>query len=154
MVSGRETYESVRMSGPKQEWSFGFFVEERDDVEIKDETYMRFTKLDVKEVSPVWLGAGVNTETLDIRSTNNTANENVIDNRRGVDWLESLGVNVIDTSDCKTGPERVNKIVDALIAADEDRQSDDDEVRRLRSDNAYMRTRLMLAGIEVPDETN
>lgn len=68
-AGGRDTYTTVKRLGPLQEWSYGF--------QILDSTFgthegvdVRFLrKLDVFEVSPVLLGAGVGTRTDSIKST-------------------------------------------------------------------------------------
>ena len=68
MVSGREHYEAIKMTGGLQEWSFGFFVTDSEPGE-KDGIDIRYLKnMDEKEISPVLVGAGENTRTLDIKS--------------------------------------------------------------------------------------
>ena len=78
MTSGREHYEAVKMAGELQEWSFGFFPTEYEFGEFgESKQEVRYlNKVDVKEISPVLVGAGENTRTLDIKSANMTyANE-------------------------------------------------------------------------------
>lgn len=63
-AAGRETFEVVKELGQKGEWSYGFDVLEESFGKF-GERDVRFLKaLDVHEVSPVLLGAGVNTRTL------------------------------------------------------------------------------------------
>jgi len=66
--AGRETFETIKGMGDLQEWSYGFDVVERGDVdELPEELRGAFRvlkKLKVHEVSPVLLGAGIDTRTL------------------------------------------------------------------------------------------
>lgn len=69
---GREWYSALKfdMENPpaRQEWSFGFFVD-RYRFELRGEKEVRvLEKLLVHEVSPVVLGAGVNTRTIDVKN--------------------------------------------------------------------------------------
>ena len=69
--AGREWYAALKfdMENPpaRQEWSFGFFVD-KYRIERRDEKDVRvLEKLSVHEVSPVVLGAGVNTRTIDVK---------------------------------------------------------------------------------------
>jgi len=65
---GRETYETVKALGNLQEWSYGFDVTDWEEGEFEDQDVIFLKGLDVVEVSPVMLGAGVNTHTVDIKS--------------------------------------------------------------------------------------
>lgn len=70
--AGREHYESVKFSGGLQEWSYGFKVEEADE-ETRDGQRIRvLKKVKVFEISPVLLGAGVDTGTLAIKADKKT----------------------------------------------------------------------------------
>lgn len=60
---GRETYQTVKNLGDLQEWSYGFKVLERSEGEFQDEQVQFLRRLDVTEVSPVMLGAGIGTRT-------------------------------------------------------------------------------------------
>ena len=64
---GRNTYIAIKRAAELQEWSFGFFVLDEEVEERDGEEYERYTKIDVREVSPVIVGGGVNTGTIDIR---------------------------------------------------------------------------------------
>jgi phage head maturation protease len=77
MTTGRETYESVKFSGDLQEYSYGFRVLEVGDekeVEAWAKAHdgarpLRIIKsVDPFEISPVLKGAGIDTQTLDIKS--------------------------------------------------------------------------------------
>ena len=66
--AGKEHYEAVKFSGGLQEWSYGFKVDESDE-ETRDSQKVRvLKKVTVFEISPVLLGAGVDTATLAIKS--------------------------------------------------------------------------------------
>ena len=69
-LAGKETYQTVKNLGDLQEWSYGYdilrseqgkFGEGQDDVRF-------LKKLEVPEVSPVLLGAGIDTHTESIKS--------------------------------------------------------------------------------------
>lgn len=63
-AAGRETFEVVKAMGSLQEWSYGFDVLEGGEGEFNGEQVHFLRSLDVHEVSPVLLGAGINTRTL------------------------------------------------------------------------------------------
>ena len=65
---GRDTYEAVKFSGELQEWSYGFYTLEAEEGMQDDEVVRFLKKLDVKEISPVLVGAGENTATLAIKA--------------------------------------------------------------------------------------
>lgn len=62
--AGKETFEVVKQMGDLQEWSYGYDVEQSSDGQLDGEDVTYLEKLTVHEVSPVILGAGVNTRTL------------------------------------------------------------------------------------------
>ena len=65
---GRDTYESVKFAPHLQEWSYGFYDLDSEDG-VGDEEGARILKqVDVKEISPVLIGAGVNTGILSIKN--------------------------------------------------------------------------------------
>ena len=72
MASGREWYESIKAShaaGVPQEFSYGFDILEKDVDGASEFGAQRILKsLDVFEVSPVMVGAGMNTRLLDVKS--------------------------------------------------------------------------------------
>ena len=68
MQAGTELFESVKMAGDLQQWSYGFRVEKESST-IRDGRAIRvLEKLLVSEVSPVMVGAGNSTETLAVKS--------------------------------------------------------------------------------------
>lgn len=67
-AAGTEHYEAVKFSGGLQEWSYGFRVDEAGEDTIDGSKIRVLKKLTVFEISPVLLGAGVDTGTLAIKS--------------------------------------------------------------------------------------
>ena len=68
MVAGREMYESVKMAGDLQEWSYGYRVLKESQAMVEGRPVRVLETLSVKEVSPVMVGAGNDTQTLAIKS--------------------------------------------------------------------------------------
>lgn len=69
---GRDTYEAVKFAPELQEWSYGFYPIETEDGKDEEEGARILKKLDEKEISPVLVGAGVNTAVLAIKSGEET----------------------------------------------------------------------------------
>jgi HK97 family phage prohead protease len=67
-AEGRDTYEAIKFSGDLQEWSFGFYVLEAEDGKEDGANVRYLKKIDIKEISPVLVGAGENTATLAIKN--------------------------------------------------------------------------------------
>lgn len=68
--SGKETFAVLKRLGQKQEWSYGFDVLETGelDEEMRQKGVWRvIKKVKVYEVSPVLVGAGVDTHTLSVK---------------------------------------------------------------------------------------
>jgi len=65
--AGRETFATVKGMGDLQEWSYGYDPVEADRGQFEDQDVRFLRKLKVNEVSPVLLGAGVNTRTLAVK---------------------------------------------------------------------------------------
>jgi HK97 family phage prohead protease len=68
MMAGRENYESVKMAGELQEWSYGFDILEWSYGQFNGTDVRFLKKMRVIEVSPVMLGAGIGTGTDSIKS--------------------------------------------------------------------------------------
>jgi HK97 family phage prohead protease len=66
--SGLETYKTVKNLGDLQQWSYGFQVEESEDGTVDNKKVRILKKMTVFEVSPVFIGAGNDTQTLTIKS--------------------------------------------------------------------------------------
>ncbi len=69
---GKEHYESIKFSGGLQEWSYGFKVDESGEKEIDGQKVRLLKKITPFEISPVLLGAGVDTATLAIKNEKTT----------------------------------------------------------------------------------
>lgn len=81
-TAGRETYATVKEMGELQEWSYGFDVIKAlpPSEEQKQAGARRvLAKVRVHEVSPVLIGAGVNTRTLSLKARNLTISVDVIE---------------------------------------------------------------------------
>lgn len=70
--TGREHYEAVKFSGGLQEWSYGFRVDESETEERDGQKVRVLKKISIFEISPVLLGAGVDTGTVDIKNNKTT----------------------------------------------------------------------------------
>lgn len=65
---GLATYQTVKGLGDLQEWSYGFTIEQSDYGDFEGRRVRFLRALDVTEVSPVMVGAGVGTRTESIKS--------------------------------------------------------------------------------------
>jgi HK97 family phage prohead protease len=74
-LAGKETYQTVKNLGDLQEWSYGYDVNEAETGQFEDHDVQFLTSLTVHEVSPVMLGAGIGTETIDIKGAKPFPNE-------------------------------------------------------------------------------
>lgn len=70
--SGREHYEAVKFSGGLQEWSYGFRPKEFEEIEEDGKPIRLLKEIEPYEISPVLLGAGVDTGTLAIKAGKST----------------------------------------------------------------------------------
>lgn len=64
---GRDHFETLKEMGPLMEWSYGFDIVDSELGQFQNEDVRFLRKLKVHEVSPVLLGAGVNTRTLAVK---------------------------------------------------------------------------------------
>lgn len=71
-TEGRDTYEAVKFAPELQEWSYGFYPELTEEGEGDEAGARILVKVNEKELSPVLVGAGVNTATLAIKSAEET----------------------------------------------------------------------------------
>lgn len=67
-IKGKEHYETVKALGDLQEWSYGFEIKDQSFGEFEGRDVRFLRALDVFEVSPVMIGAGVGTGTDDIKA--------------------------------------------------------------------------------------
>jgi hypothetical protein len=65
---GRDTYLTVKALRGLQEWSYGYRILEREKSKDAQGPILRLKKLDVREVSPTLVGAGIGTHTVSIKS--------------------------------------------------------------------------------------
>ena len=68
-VNGRETYQTVKDVGELQEWSYALPKIDYEMQTIDGERVRVLKHIEVPEVSPVLLGAGIGTRTLDIKQS-------------------------------------------------------------------------------------
>jgi HK97 family phage prohead protease len=66
--SGLETYKTVKNLGDLQEWSYGFEALDSSEDKVDGQKVRVLKKLKAFEVSPVFIGAGNDTQTLNIKS--------------------------------------------------------------------------------------
>lgn len=66
---GRDTFTTVKEMGDLQEWSYGYDVEKSGSGTFEGEDVRFLEELKVHEVSPVMLGAGIDTRTLAVKSS-------------------------------------------------------------------------------------
>lgn len=65
--AGKETYLTVKGLGDLQEWSYGYEIEDASFGKFQEQDVRFLRALDVPEVSPVMLGAGIDTYTESIK---------------------------------------------------------------------------------------
>ena len=66
--AGLETYKTVKNLGELQEWSYGFETLESAEGKVDEKNVRILKRLKTFEISPVFIGAGNNTQTLAIKS--------------------------------------------------------------------------------------
>lgn len=74
-LAGKEHYLTVKALGELQEWSYSFDILEHEYGKMDDQDVRFLKHLKVHEVSPVMLGAGIDTRTLDIKGAKPYPNE-------------------------------------------------------------------------------
>jgi hypothetical protein len=67
-TAGRDTFSVVKELGSRQQWSYGFDIEEADAGTFDGKDVQFLKRLKVFEVSPVLRGAGINTRTLAVKA--------------------------------------------------------------------------------------
>ena len=67
-TAGRDTFNVVKHMGAKGQWSYGYDVLDAAPGVVDGADVQLLKSLDVHEVSPVLLGAGINTRTIDAKS--------------------------------------------------------------------------------------
>jgi HK97 family phage prohead protease len=66
-TTGRDTFTVVKEMGDLQEWSYGFDIEDSEPGVMDGRKVQIIKKVKTHEVSPVLLGAGINTRTLAVK---------------------------------------------------------------------------------------
>ncbi|HLS44295.1 MAG TPA: HK97 family phage prohead protease [Ornithinicoccus sp.] len=69
---GRDAFETVKAMGELQEFSYGFHVTDAEPGEVEGKSVRIIKGVDVHEVSPVLLGAGIGTRTLAVKGQKRT----------------------------------------------------------------------------------
>lgn len=67
-LAGRDTFETVKAMGDLQEWSYGYDILDASPGQQDGQDVQFLKGMDVFEVSPVLLGAGIDTRTLSAKS--------------------------------------------------------------------------------------
>lgn len=67
-TQGRDTFQVVKALGGSQQWSYGFDTVDSEPGKFDGRSVKFLKRLKVHEVSPVLIGAGVNTRTLAVKS--------------------------------------------------------------------------------------
>ena len=98
---GRETYQTVKNLSELQEWSYGYKVLDRSEGKFEDQDVQFLRALDVTEVSPVMLGAGIGTRTEAIKGLRDALHgENRTEALQELhDMLVSLGAKCVEGDD-------------------------------------------------------
>lgn len=73
--AGRDTFEVVKGMGPLQEWSYGFDVLDSEPGKWGGEPVNFLKRMKTHEVSPVMIGAGVDTRTLSVKTGQSVSGE-------------------------------------------------------------------------------
>ena len=71
--AGLETYKTIKALGDLAEWSYGFEVLDATEDKVDGKKVRVLKKLKTFEVSPVFIGAGNNTQTLAIKSEDDSS---------------------------------------------------------------------------------
>lgn len=143
---GRDTYLTVKNLGELQEWSYGYDVDEAEAGEFEGEQVRFLRGLTVHEVSPVMVGAGLQTRTDEIKQAkvgrrNSAADMEAMRQMRGMlaemlDMMDSLMGDMAGGSE----PGKANGRTNA-----EDREPDNAEESVQRSPRAAALRLQMLA---------
>src|SRR5262249_11521332 len=118
MPSAKEWYQSIRNNydnGIDQEYSYGFRVEEASQGQHEGKTARLIRKQKVYEVSPVLVGAGVNTRTLGVKEEKD---ERPDEDEVPDDFIrDQILPELTKALDAKVGGEKLAAIVTETIAS-------------------------------------
>ncbi len=88
-TAGRDTHETIKAMGALQDWSYGFTIKRRHEGDFDGKTVRFLDELDVHEVSPVMIGAGIGTRT-DFVKSGEDLEEPAVSLRREIEYLARL----------------------------------------------------------------
>lgn len=128
---GDVTYQTLKQRferGFTQEWSYGFSVEQSSFGQFEGREVRFLEKLKVYEVSPVMVGAGENTRTLDMKGLSNLSfDDHVVKVRAAFDDLVERAKERVALRAAKEGRvlsaanrERLSSLLSALAQAQDD----------------------------------
>jgi HK97 family phage prohead protease len=100
--AGADTYKTVKSLGPLQEWSYGFDVRKSSEGDFDGRRVTYLEELDVFEVSPVLLGAGIGTHTEAIKAAPDPLT------------LDELVKQLAAQAEAFTGTEQAKALLDSL----------------------------------------
>lgn len=86
-LAGKETYLTVKNLAEMQEWSFALPDMDWKMVQEGDREIREISRVSIPEVSPVLMGAGINTRTLAVKSTENKKDGRIA-SKRFVDHID------------------------------------------------------------------
>jgi len=119
--AGSETYKTVKNLGELQEWSYGFDILKESFGQFEGQDVRFLEGLDVHEVSPVFLGAGIGTETTAIKGAKGEgspgAGEGAGD---GGDGQGDAGTDAGDVEPSGPGPGVVMAQIDIMLVEESD----------------------------------
>lgn len=87
--AGRETYRTVKNLGELQEWSYGYDIEDATYGVFEGQDVQFLRSLEVYEVSPVMLGAGIGTGTTDIKDRDRRGEDEAGSGKSSADSVRS-----------------------------------------------------------------
>lgn len=143
---GRNAFGTVKGLGDLQEWSYGFDVVKSSYGEFQGTPVRFLESLKVHEVSPVMLGAGIGTRTLEAKG---------FDPHKGIPFLTEADIAGASLADVKAFIDRAASLAD--VRAKEGRTFSSANLEKLTSLAASMREQLskldeLLAGKAPADD--
>lgn len=93
--AGGDTFSVLKQMEDLQEWSYGFDIMDSEDGVVGGEPVKLLKRLKVHEVSPVILGAGVNTRTLTVKGQGLKLSEHIESVKAEVDALTERVAEVV-----------------------------------------------------------
>lgn len=137
-AAGREHFEVIKELGARQEWSYGFNVDQSEPGQHEGKSVRILQKMSVHEVSPVLRGAGVGTRTTSAKSFKDELDETVDAVNEAIQSAERVvalraekgkGLSEVSKSSLdglKSAIEKLNTLLNTKETKSEDETSDDD----------------------------